>query len=190
MSEDSPTYAIANEQGVIRYDWPNIQLLWTAGATAADIARSMTRDCPEEYDKVRNTVAVRAARNEWAKTAEDARKLVSGQTRAITDGFQKTRNALSTDVIGQAANIALQHKNAYVSRVSAWGDKVSSVLEQQQVTTMDQVQTTAIQLKPAHDILKDIHGLNARENSTQVNFNMLSDSGMVTLDMEQPDKDK
>lgn len=178
MSE--PNASLSDQQGVIRYDWPGIQLLFTAGCSPADIARSLTQDCPDNYDTVRKTVAQRSSRYEWTKTADEAKKLVSANPSSI---YNKTKE-LSSSVVGLAQNIALERKKSYLDRTSGFIDRASKLLEDRPLESLEDAAMAGKLFDPVHQIAKDVHGLNAREPVAALQVNILSDqtSFQVTQD--------
>jgi isocitrate/isopropylmalate dehydrogenase len=180
---DSPI--IADELGPIRYDWPNIQLLFTAGASPADIAKALTKDCPDQYDVVRNTVAKRSQRYEWGQIAEDARKLASSEPRAIS-AIAKSNSALSTNVLAGAANVFAERKSRYLEVTTDFVDRSVSKLKDHPINNLADASVAAKLMEPVHKIAVDIHGLNAKDSpaALQVNFLGSPDACKVTLDAD------
>lgn len=185
VNDGSPTKSLVDRQGPIRYDWSGIQLLWTAGASAADIAKSLTQDFPEQYDIVRNTVAKRAQRHEWHQTAKEAQKLVS----ANPSSFYNKPRELSASVLATSVNIASERKKNYVDRVAGFLDKSSKLLEDRPLESLEDAALAGKLMEPVHNIARDIHGLNAREPVAALQVNFLSDPGTWKQVEENPESE-
>jgi hypothetical protein len=163
--------------------------LFTAGVSAADIAKSLTKTCPDAYLTVRKTIATRSQRYEWAKVAEDARKLVSSEPRAISDVF-RSQNAMSPNVVAYAANIASERKNRYLDVTTGFIDKAVTKLQEHPIESLQDASVAAKLMEPVHKIAVDVHGLNAKESPASLQVNILSQGGDVVVDApEITDKD-
>lgn len=173
--------SLVDENGIIRYDWPEIRLLFVGGSTVADIARSLTVDCPDSYDTVSNTIYTRARRDEWAETSRQVAKLAESRPRASVNGSSE----LSTTVQTMAQNIAIERKKSYIDRTSGFIDKASKLLEDRPLQTLEDAAMAGKLFDPVHQIAKDIHGLNAREPVAALQVNILSELGSATIQQDE-----
>lgn len=172
--DDIKPAILLDDQGPIRYDWQGIKLLYVAGASVTDIARSLTADCPEYFVRVQNTVSVKVKRDEWQSIKDRALSLA--ETRKSNSLAHKDQGprALSEGVMLSAANILASRKTAYRERTSKFIDRASIELEKRPIESLEDASLAGKLFDPIHELARDIHGLHAKEGSHSLQVNVLS----------------
>lgn len=166
---------LIDESGPIRYDWHEIKLLFVAGAGVTDIARSITKDQPELLDRVSNTIQQRCGRDEWAKLRADAISLIQERPPTSKNNSTVIERLASPNVIQMAQNIFAARKHSYLERTSLFGDQASKRLVETEVQSLEEASLKAKLFEPVHNMMKTVHGLDAKEGSTNLQVNVLSD---------------
>lgn len=165
----------ADRQGVIRYDWSSIKLLYVGGASHSDIAHGLTIDCPEHFDRARAAIAQASSRDDWPSLRELSNTLVQSRVNAHKSN-DSTLNRVESHLVTQtAASTYAARKNRYLDVTSRFIDRASDQLEKREIESLEQAALAAKLMQPVHEIARDIHGLNAKEGAGQVQVNILSD---------------
>jgi hypothetical protein len=167
--------AVIDGYGPIRYDWPRLKLLYVGGASNTDIARSITTDFPEHFERVRAAINQRSCREEWPKLREESVTLVNSRSGLSKNNDSPLQPPSSQNVITTAANTASVRKNRYLEITSKFIDRAASQLESHPVESLADAALAAKFMLPVHEIAKDVHGLNGKDGSNQVQVNILSD---------------
>lgn len=180
---DSPI--LTDELGPIRYDWPSIQLMFSTGVSPIDIARALTKDCPDSLETVRKTIAKRSQRYEWGKMVEEARKLISSHPDAISE-VDRARSAVSPSVVQSAVNVYSERKSRYLEATTQFVDRAVGTLATRDVSSLEAAAVSAKLMEPIHKLAVDIHGLNAKDSpaALQVNFLGSNEACKVTVDVD------
>lgn len=166
---------LIDEAGPIRYDWPQIKLLYVAGAGVTDLARSLTIDQPDEFDRVRAAVAQRAHREEWLEIRDAGLKMTQNRPEGSKNNVSALERPLSQNVQILAQNIFAERKKLYIERTTGFIDRASKRLEERKVATLEDAAMAAKLFEPVHAIARDVHGLNAKEGTHNLQVNILSD---------------
>lgn len=159
---------LVDEVGIIRYDWEEIKALYVANISPTEIARSLTKECPESFSTVQNTIHTRASRNDWQLLRDKASKLVSGDPDANLGVSKIARPSLISSVLAE-------RRGRYLDITSKKLDETATALENTPINSLEQSAMAFKLLEPAHKIAVDVHGLNARESAAALQVNILSD---------------
>ena len=173
--DDSIPPIIVDDQGPIRYDWPNLKLLYVGGAGVADIARALTVEFPDHFERVQNTINRRSAREEWPKVREDSANLIRMRPESSKNNVSLLERPMSQNVLTTAANTRSVRKERYLNSTSAFIDKAAQQLDNHPISSLADAALAAKLMEPVHAIAKDVHGLNAKDGSNAVQVNILSE---------------
>lgn len=159
----------------LRYDWPEIKLMYVAGASAADIARALTQTQPDAFRRVQNTILQACGRGEWNKLREKAVKLTESRPEGSKNNVSTLSPPSSTNVIAMAQNILSARKNKYLDVMTEAIERGSLAVKRASLDTLEDVAMTFKLAEPMHAIAKDVHGLNAKDSVQAMQVNFLSD---------------
>lgn len=165
---------IVDDAGPIRYDWPSIKLLYVGGASVTDIARSLTKDYPDHFTRIQNTISVRAQRDEWKKVRDSALELLALRPESSRGNDSTLSPVMSKDVMSMAANTASVRKNRYLDVTTEAIDRAASTLKDRPINTLEEAAMAFKLMEPVHALARDVHGLSAKDGANQVQVNILS----------------
>ena len=181
--QESPLDAqpgLSDEVGPIRYDWQTIKLLYISGASSTDIARSLTLDCPDAMNRVRNTICKRGERDGWKEIREAGLKLTQNRPANSMNNDSRLESALSQSVESIAQNVYSARKSRYLDITTRFVDRSATALDNRSINNLEEAAMAAKLMEPVHAIAKDVHGLNAKEGTHNLQVNFLSDfSGQI-----------
>ncbi len=158
----------------IRYDWPSIKLLYVAGAGVTEIARSLTRDRPDDFARIRGTIAQRCTRDRWPALRTAGLQLTQDRPQGSKGNDSVSDKIMSQNVTMAAANLYAARKDSYRERTSRFIDRASLQLDQRPIESLEDASRAGKLFQPVHELARDIHGLNAKEGSHNLNVNILS----------------
>jgi len=159
----------------IRCDWPAIKLLYVAGNGVTDIARSLTKDSPAECSRIRATIAQRCKREDWPALRKAGLQLAQDRPPGSKGNDSVSDSILSPDVTKAAGNLFALRKDAYRERTTRFIDRASVQLDRRPIDSLEDAALAGKLFQPVHEIARDIHGLNAKEGSHNLQINFLSD---------------
>ncbi|MCE0483114.1 MAG: hypothetical protein LV479_02625 [Methylacidiphilales bacterium] len=159
----------------IRYDWPSLKLLYVGGASHTDIAHALTKDCPEEFDRVRAAIAKASSRDDWPALRNASQTIVSARPEASPLNDSTLSHLPSQSVTKVAAECFSARKSRYLDVTSGFIDRAATQLRQRGIDSLESAALAAKLMLPVHELARDIHGLNAKESGNQVNVNILSE---------------
>lgn len=161
---------LSDEIGVIRYDWSQLKLLYVSGVGCTDLAKSLTKDCPEEFNRVRGAISMQCHREEWEKIRESGRAIISQQPSTTKNNGSTQLQNVATDL---AASVFAHRKNSYLDKTTLKVDQAAEILAKQPLNDMEDVHLAFKQFEPVHRMAVDLHGLNAKDSPAALNVSFL-----------------
>lgn len=183
MDNQSPI--LVDEAGPIRYNWPEIKLLYVSGASCTDIARGLTKDCPDHTNRARSAIAQRCCRDGWPEIRDAGKKFMETRPINAKNHDSRFQPSLLQDGARMAANVFADRKNSYLERASSFVDKSSKLLDDREINNLEEAALAAQLFDPVHKIAKDVHGLNVKEPAAALQVNFLSDPGACRVVIDE-----
>lgn len=166
---------VIDESGPVRYNWPEIKLLYMGGATAQQIANALSAGNPESTETIRAAIAKQSSRNDWPSELASITQKVSEAKNGrqyLPDGQNNTQSLSVTEA---SVTLASERKARYLEITSKFADRAAKTLDQRQIDTLEDAAMAAKLFQPVHELARDIHGLNGKDVGNQVQVNILSD---------------